>query len=67
MAVAGGAAGLTVAQVMGANGCIVCDCGHTKFTVLMRLMPNGNNHIVAVECEACEHQMVVPFTSSARA
>lgn len=52
---------MKVSEVMGANGQVVCDCGKVDFHVLMRVEPNGNNHIVALRCAACAKEMPVPF------
>lgn len=44
-----------------ANSKAICDCGNVEFVVLIRVMPNGSNHIVALRCPKCLHELVVPF------
>lgn len=52
---------MKISDVLRPNACTVCDCGHLEFIVLVRAMPNGNNHIIALRCAKCSHELAVPF------
>lgn len=52
---------MKISKVLGANGQAACDCGKLEFHVLVRVMPDGNNHIVVLRCVDCKHELAVPF------
>jgi len=56
-----GAPHMKVSEALGVNGQAICDCGKTEFHVLFRVTPEGNNHIVALRCVDCKHELAVPY------
>ena len=52
---------MRISEALGANAQAICDCGRVEFTVLLRTTPNGNNHIVALNCIDCKRELAVPF------
>lgn len=49
-------------ETLGANSQAVCDCGNLTFIPLIRVEPDGNNHLVALRCTECEHELVTPYS-----
>lgn len=54
---------MKISEAMGANGLTVCDCGKIEFYVLIKVLPNGNNHIVTLRCTnpECGKELATPY------
>ena len=54
---------MKISEVLEANGLAVCDCGGIEFYVLMKVLQNGNNHIVTLRCvkPKCRKELATPY------
>ena len=50
-----------LSTTMGVNANAACPCGHERFYLMVRMMANGENQLMTVQCAQCRKESLVPL------